>query len=218
MLDLMLANGNDGFSCGEVIALFRPFRPHHVNPTCGCRNPDCTIWNKATQYGEKDLYSGLFKQFQQLNFVVDSSKNLNWVFDQVRYLKKTDLQPVFILLWKEPIEFAYSSWKRGRSLGWEVRWMRYYSTFFSIMNEWISIRYSDMVSNSSETIRGLCMKIGIPYYNGKELFWSGRHHTLFGSNSAKAHLLDRESEEFSKLITKRKQAKPNVDGDQIDEF
>lgn len=38
LLDMMLASGEDGFSAGEVSALFYPYRPHHINPECvnGC--------------------------------------------------------------------------------------------------------------------------------------------------------------------------------------
>lgn len=36
MLDLMLGNGYDTFSCGEVYAWFRPWRTHHFRITCSC--------------------------------------------------------------------------------------------------------------------------------------------------------------------------------------
>ena len=39
--DMILANDPKGFSCGEVNALFNPYRPHHTDPLCGCGDINC---------------------------------------------------------------------------------------------------------------------------------------------------------------------------------
>jgi hypothetical protein len=36
MLDLMLSNTPAGSSCGEIYAMFRPWRLHHRHPACAC--------------------------------------------------------------------------------------------------------------------------------------------------------------------------------------
>lgn len=218
MLDLMLANGEKGFSCGEVIWMFRPWAKHHINPLCGCGNPDCKIWEKIIEYGDDFFYSGIFNEFPHLDYVVDSSKDLSWLFDQNRNLQSTNIQPINLLLWKEPTDYAYSLWKRGLPKRWKGMWVRYYSTFFSFADNWISVRYRDLAEKPKETIEALCSILGIPYFDEKELFWKGTFHSMFGSDSTKIHLFEKDSVEFNKLKIKLVRSKTNIKKDQINEF
>ena len=82
LIDLMLANGEEGFSCGEVAAYFRPWRSYHYNPPCGCGNPKCEFWQNIDAYGESKVYEAIFNQNPKVNFIVDSSKDLSWIYDQ----------------------------------------------------------------------------------------------------------------------------------------
>ena len=52
MLDLMLGNASDAFSCGEVNARFRPWRSHHFNPECRCGQNPCQIWAEIADVPE----------------------------------------------------------------------------------------------------------------------------------------------------------------------
>jgi hypothetical protein len=217
MLDLMLANGQDGFSCGELSAYFRPWRPHHNHPHCGCGNPNCIIWPRLKEYGEDQIYTGIFREFPQVKHVVDTSKDISWLRAQNNYLKSQNIKPIYIVLWKDPLEYALSCWKRGKSNGWARKWTDYYSNVFSIIDKWVTVRYKDLAENPQDTLRGLCSKIGIPYFDGKEHFWNGKYHSLFGSDSVKLHLVEKNSREFQELLKARERAKPNIRFDHINE-
>jgi hypothetical protein len=211
MLDLMLSNSDVGFSCGEVSALFRPWRPNHLHPECGCRDPDCDVWHRIRKYGERRVYHGIFTEFPHLEYVVDSSKDVAWLQDQHRYRSQTALEARCVLLWKSPLEYAYSCWKRGRSNNWVRRWVSYYRRFLSVTPHWLSVPYRDLARFPAETLRELCAALDIDYHPGKEHFWERPQHTLWGSDSVKLHFLEPGTEDYLGAAQRRAQSQPNVD-------
>ena len=211
MLDLMLSNSDVGFSCGEVNALFRPWRPDHLHPECGCGDPTCDLWCRIRQHGGRQVYQRIFAQFPHLEYVVDSSKDVAWLRDQHRYLSETALEPRFVLLWKSPLEYAYSCWKRGREKGWAKRWISYYRRFLSVTPHWLSVPYRDLARSPAETLEDLCTALGIEYHPGKEHFWERPQHTLWGSESVKLHFLEPGTPDYLDTARRRAKAKPNVD-------
>ena len=61
MLDLMLGNAEDAFSCGEIYALFRPFRTHHFDPECTCGSRDCDTWRQLRAVPEADFHRSVLE-------------------------------------------------------------------------------------------------------------------------------------------------------------
>ena len=211
MLDLMLSNSHVGFSCGEVSALFRPWRPNHLHPQCGCGDPTCDLWHRIRRQDERRVYQRIFAEFPHLEYVVDSSKDIAWLRDQHRYLSETTLEPHFVLPWKSPLEYAHSCWKRGREKGWATRWISYYRRFLSVAPRWLSIPYRDLARTPAETLEGLCAALDIEYQPGKENFWKHPQHTLWGSESVKLHFLEPGTPDYLDAARRRAKAKPNVD-------
>ena len=187
MLDMMLANSPEGFSVGEVHALFHPFRPHHFNPECGCANTDCDFWFQVREAGEKNLYKTIFSLLPKISFIVDSSKDPWWIKKQSQILQAQGIEIRHLLIWKEPAAFAHSMLKRQRK-GWMKSWKNYYQLYFSLISDYSSVAYSELVQNPDEILHKLCNQISIPYHQNQKKFWQKQHHTLFGNDSAKIHL------------------------------
>ncbi len=80
MLDLMLGNGNDAFSCGEVYAWFRPWRSHHRSIVCSCGETPCPVWEQIKDSAENRFHSDVCRRLG-VSFVIDSSKELRWLTD-----------------------------------------------------------------------------------------------------------------------------------------
>lgn len=188
MLDLMLSNAYNAFSCGEINALFRPYRMHHYDPICGCLNPNCTIWKEVKSEGEKNTWNTLFRLFPKIDIFVDSSKDPVWLIDQKKYDKWHKANVKNVLIWKTPEEYAYSRYKRGLIKNWKKSYINYHLKYFTIADDWISIKYSDLAKNPPRKLKRLCDVLGLEYWPGKEKYWDKEHHTLFGSNSAKSRL------------------------------
>lgn len=187
MLDMMLANQQRGFSVGEIFALFRPFRPHHFDPECGCGDSRCCFWNRVKAQGEDRVYTTVFEMLPEVSVIVDSSKNPWWISHQTRNLSTTDIEVSNVLIWKSPVEFYHSMAKRGRKK-WYRSWRNYYKLYFSLVDNFIAVEYKELAKNPSEQLRRIGEYCETGWVENQEKFWQKNHHTLFGNESAKIHL------------------------------
>lgn len=127
-----------------------------------------------------------------VKYVVDSSKNLAWILDIHKWHNK-HVRIVNLLIWKEPIDLAFSNWKRGqyfvdKKFSANQLGLKYLSRMLSLSIHFIAIKYKDLVKNPAKTLFEVYTKINIPYYEGKELFWKKKHHYLFGSDSVRQQI------------------------------
>ena len=198
-LDMILANDPKGFSCGEVYALFHPFRRYHIHPICGCGDKGCNIWTRILKNGEKHLYETIFDMFPNVEFIVDSSKNPFWISRQIENLDRKNIMFQNIIIYKNPLDLAYSFKKRGKLYDWEKNFINYHRLYFSLIEIWRAVRYDKLVRDEF-VLKELCRYLNIPYFKGKEMYWKKKHHTLFGNTSAKIHLYSEENNEFKKGI------------------
>ena len=194
--DMILANDPVGFSCGEIHALFHPYRPHHFNPECGCGDSDCNLWAEVLKGGKENVYDTIFELMPNIKFIVDSSKNPFWISYQSGILQKKKYSIKNILIWKTPLELAHSFDKRGRLKDWEKSWINYHRLFFTLINDWHSIKYYDLI-NKKVALKNVCNYLEIPYFSGKKKYWQKNdYHTLFGNTSAKIHLFSHDKYHF----------------------
>lgn len=213
--DMILANDPRGFSCGEIHALFHPYRPHHDDPECGCGNTDCDIWRHAHAAGEEHVYEYLFERFAYLEFLVDSSKNPFWIERQTQRLRHRGMAVRNILIWKTPEEMFHSCRKRGIALDWSRKWINYHRLYWSLIPDFRAYAYSDLAKNP-ESVEAVCKYLGIEYFAGKESYWEKEHHTVFGNTSAKIHTRthsDRQYErDLAELSAKTREDAANISG------
>jgi len=192
LFDLFLSNSPDAFSCGEVHALFHPYRKHHINPECGCGDENCHLWTKVHARGAKNLYQSIFNEFPNINTIIDSSKDPLWINDRMKELQKSKIQTKNILIWKSPEEFYSSCKKRNKENNWQTAWMNYHRLYFRMIKNWQAVQYSNF-AQFSETRAGVCEYLDLPFEESKNQFWNKQHHTLFGNTSAKIHLYEQSS-------------------------
>ena len=167
---------------------------------CGCGDSNCDIWKRIYSAGQDNIYRTIFDLFPGVNTIIDSSKDPTWISDRTNQLLKTGLKVQNIIIWKTPQEFLQSRIKRGKHKAWARAWINYHKMYFRLVEKWISIRYSELVSDP-DSLKGLCNALDITYFSGKERYWEKTHHTLFGSTRAKIHLHDEKSERFDKYKT-----------------
>lgn len=195
MLDMIIGNDPAGFSCGEIGALFHPYRAHHLTPQCGCGEPACDIWHRIRRAGAGGAYEAIFELFPSVRFIVDSTKNPLWIRERERELRACGVDVRHVLIWKTPDEFRRSHQKRGRHGRIERAWLNYHHAYFSLVSDWRAVAYADLM-DSQRLLEHLCDYLGIPWFDGKQCYWDKRHHIVFGNDSAKIHLYDAASEAF----------------------
>jgi hypothetical protein len=185
MLDLMLGNAPNAFSCGEVSAWFRPWRPHHFKIDCPCGQDPCPVWAKIGDVPESQFYATVIRELQ-VDFVIDSSKDLSWLVDAHRWASASGIRTFNVLLWKDPVTLSYSHWKRGFDLyRWRKEFVSYYSRIFGLGLPILAVNFGDLVKDPAATLASICAAVGMPYYEGKERFWEKEHHYLFGSGGVR---------------------------------
>jgi hypothetical protein len=202
MVDLIIGNDPKGFSLGEVYAWFRPFRSHHFKIICSCEGYNCP-WDQLMKLKESEFHKECF-EILDVNILVDSSKDLPWVIDSNITAGNIGISVYNILLYKDPVSFFYSFWKRGVSINKARRneFLKYYKRFFESNLPFIAVNYDKLVSDPAAALENLCQKLGIPYFEGKERFWEKAHHHLFGSRGT------RKQVEKSKSIIREKEDYP----------
>ncbi len=181
MLDLMVGHDDNAFSCGEVYAWFRPWRTHHRKIVCSCGNDPCPVWKKIKDVPEKIFHTNVCKELG-VEFVVDSSKELNWLIDTQSWADHTGLKVFNVLIWKNPQEMAFSHWKRKRSpLEWRASFLHYHNALLDLGVPFAAIPFRRLSENPRQTLRTICDYVDMPYFEGKECFWNQASHHLFGS-------------------------------------
>ena len=197
MLDMMLANDDDALSCGEVYAIFHPFRRHHLNLDQLASTID---WPAIKRAGAKHLYHNLFDRFPSCRLIVDSSKSPIWISERTADLQAAGIKTKNILIWKTPNEFIESRRKRQNEQGWDREWVNYHRYYFELIHDWRGVRYRDLVTNPS-ALQAVCEWVGVPYFPGKERYWDRPQQTVFGNDTTKIHLHDESSSDFSRVRT-----------------
>lgn len=172
MLHLMLANGDRAVACGEVSGWFRLGRyvrgaapPSVVEPLGSVRPAD--FHAKALNHFSAD-------------HIIDWSKSLSWVLDVNHWASRRGLRVYNILVWKDPVQQAYSNWKRGQE--WQPTYVKYHRNLLRSGLEMVSIRYERLVEDPSTALKKICEHIEMPYFDGKENFWENQVE-LAGSNA-----------------------------------
>jgi len=200
MLDLMLSSHPECFSAGEVQSLFRPSRPHHINPICGCGIRGCAVWEDIYAKGKKKLFENIFHKYPDIDTIVDSSKSISWIYDQCRFLSGKDIKIYHIVIWKDPSEIAISLYKRNKINKFNKSWTDYYKNYFDIIKYPFVVKYKELAQNPTPTIQFLMKIIGKESIPNQHLYWQKKHHTLFGSAASRIHLHDVDSPEHIRLV------------------
>lgn len=200
---MTLGNDPHGFAGGEIRHLFHPTRDYqvHENWTCGCEDPACDLWDKVLRNGEDHLYETIFEAYPDVNFIVDSSKNVLWANEHTERLARQGIEAHNLLFWKSPLEFA-ASLKRRRRLDGLHHWTRYHRLFASVIPEWRAVAYRNYTQDQDAVLQAVCDTIGIPMFPGKQRFWEKSHHVLGGNLSARIHLYAGESERFADALSR----------------
>lgn len=180
MLDMILSNDPLGYSLGEINAIFRPYRKHHFREIKKLRSDN--IWSNILKRGERNLYDNLFIIFNNINYFVDSSKDILWINKQLQYLLKKNIDTKNILIYKTPQELAVSFAKRGRLDKLEYGIESYYKKYLYYVHDFRSIAYKQLIQEP-DALKKLCDYLGIQYFPDKLKYWEKVHHSFFGSDS-----------------------------------
>ncbi len=183
LLDAMLGNADDAFSCGELCPKFRPWRPHHLTPRCVCDASPCPVWERLADAEEQNIHLTIMQRLG-VRFVVDSSKETSWAADVHRYCAIGGLGIHNIAVHKKPANLVQSYLKRGRTAEDALRgYVHYYRRFFSLRLPYSAVSYETLVERPEPTLQAILGSVGATAGPSRHEFWKGDHHFLWGSGS-----------------------------------
>ena len=161
MVDLMLGNDPRAFSFGEVHAWFVHFEPTTTKLFVQCGKNNCP-WEKLKTLKEHEFHHKCF-ELLDVNILVDSSKNMPWVIDSNIRARQNGIE-VHNTLFKEPVSFYYSFWKRGVSIehAKKQEFVKYYKRFFQSNIPFIAVNCNKLVADQATILERLCEVLGHP--------------------------------------------------------
>lgn len=183
MLALMLGNHADSFTCGEAVNLFRPMDTHHFEPRCACGRDPCPVWSRLGDVKAHTFYRDVFSTLE-VRVLIDSSKELSWLIDASRWIRRStpNADVIRVFAYKDPVDLAYSFWKRGRNpMFWRSQFVTYYRRAFDLGLPQLTVNLASMLASPAAKTRQMCDVLGMPYTAGMERFWEGEQHHLFGN-------------------------------------
>ena len=170
MLDLMLGTPAEAFSCGEAVAAFQPRRPEHAHLVCSCGEDPCPVWERL-RAGPAEQFHRRVADTLGVERVIDSSKWFGWVRDANRWGADSGMRVVNLLIWKEPLELAFSWWKRGElPADEEAIWcyVQYHARLLDAGFPVVSVPYADLADDPAGVLASTCRAIGLPYEPGQD--------------------------------------------------
>jgi hypothetical protein len=188
MLDLMLGSSDEAFSVGEVYALYRPWRTYHYQLKCSCGRDLCEIWEAMKKAPEERFHDELSK-FTGMEFIVDSSKDLNWIIDNNTWALRHQFRVFNVLIYKQPLDSYYSFWKRNVAYWkWVYGYASYHWRLFQSHIPFISISFDQLLENPEGVLKSLCGLLKMTYTENQEKFWEFDHHLISGSAGTRQQL------------------------------
>ena len=113
MLDVMLGAAKGAISLGEVAAWYR------IGKFCGDAlapsdaPPDIRgRWSALEMVSERNFHRRAFDKFDS-RVLIDSSKDWYWILDVYNKFNANKFFIVNVVIYRKPLGFAYSNWKRG---------------------------------------------------------------------------------------------------------
>ena len=181
LLGKIIANDKLGLNLGEIRAVFHPTRIHHKIFIKEIQNSK-NIWFSVF-YGDKTSYpKNVFKVFPKKRFLVDSSKNPFWINKINKLSNSNNIDCKNILIYKDPIDFAYSILKRGGT-NWVKKYINYHKKYFTEIENFYVISFTSL-TNSEESLFKLCEWLGIKNFYEKSNYWQNKSFPgFFGSST-----------------------------------
>jgi hypothetical protein len=181
MLHLILGNAPNAFACGEAVNWYRPAKSHHFAVECACAQDPCPVWATIKDVPPQAFYATALRQLQ-VDFLIDSSKEVSWLIDARRWTAAHGLRAINLFVWKDPVDLAYSFWKREQDIMfWRSQFVTYYRRVLAVDLPLLAVNFSDLTQSPQTKVAEVCAAVGMPYFPGKERFWEKEHHHLFGS-------------------------------------
>ncbi len=208
LLGLILGSHSDCFYCGEAAKsrfLHNPNKPikKRVCKICGF---DCPVWGDLNVTDSLDLYKQVSSKTEK-PIMIDSTKNLEWLEEQLAAIAPTTTKPFLIFLQRDgravinsrirkypdkDIKELIESWRTQMQLTNEL--------FQSFDRKKIKIRYEELATDPETVTRNLCDFLEIDYQPQMIQYYQQEHHPLGGNDGTQFLVTKAQSKKIKEPI------------------
>lgn len=190
LLGLVLGSHSQGFYGGEMAKSRFLQNPQKVlrKRVCKLCGPDCPVWGDFQVQGQPDLYEQVARRVHK-PLIIDSSKNLDWLGQQMATLDSTDAEIFLIFLQRDGRAVVNSRLRKYPDRPLETlvhNWMTQIETtqafFAAAPVKKRVLRYEVLASEPEATVAELCQFLDLPPELAMVNYTQAEHHVLGGNN------------------------------------
>jgi Sulfotransferase family len=190
LLGLVLGSHSQCFYAGEAIKTRYLQNPQANLRKRSCKfcGLDCPVWGNFVISPAQDLYEQISQQVHR-SFIVDSSKNLDWIKEQVQQLQSLKVQIYFIFLKRDSRAVVSSRLRKYPDQSpesiirdWRQQIQETQNFFEQLTSAKISLHYEKFATKPAIATQQLCQFLGIEYEPEMLEYSKQAHHVLGGNN------------------------------------
>jgi len=202
VMDLIIGSIDNSISLGEINAYYYPYRNHHLQAICSCGDKNCMRLEEVKKFSRENVHFKLLEHDSIAN-LVDSSKSLLWIYENINILKFKNIDIYNIVLIKNFKSYAHSIWKRGGSIDLAYKkYLNYYKNLIDSGIKYCLINQSDLIFQKHDVSKKVSDFIGLSLKEEYFNFWNFEHHYFFGSPSAKNQISNKSIQDNSNFDAK----------------
>lgn len=190
LLGLVLGSHSQCFYAGEA-AKTRYLQNDQAalrKRSCKFCGLECPVWGDFVIRPDLDLYEQIAQRVQR-SFIIDSTKNLSWIQEQIQQLAPLKVQIYFIFLKRDSRAVVNSRLRKYPDRSpesiiedWRQQIQQTQDFFETLTLPKISIQYERFAMKSAIVTQELCQFLGIEYEPEMLHYSHHAHHVLGGNN------------------------------------
>lgn len=206
LLGLVLGSHSQCFYAGEAAKTRYLQDPQAALRKRSCKfcGLECPVWGNFMVRSDQDLYEQIAQRVER-SIVIDSTKNLAWIQEQIQQLETENVQIYFIFLKRDSRAVVNSRLRKypDRSpdsiiQDWRQQIQQTQQFFEQLTFPKISLQYEEFAVKSAIVTQELCQFLGIKYEPSMLQYSQHYHHVLGGNNGtqflvAKAQKLEHKA-------------------------
>ncbi|NJL20822.1 MAG: sulfotransferase [Leptolyngbyaceae cyanobacterium SM1_3_5] len=193
---------------------------------CKLCGEDCQIWGDFQVSESLDLYEQVALKVNK-PLVIDSSKNVDWIRQQVRSIESTSTQPYLIFLRRDGRAVINSRIrkypkKNAKDLiaDWSEQIQLTNALFDAFPHKKLKVSYEEFATNSEAIARQICEFLEVEYEPEMLNYGTHEHHVLGGNNGTQFLVAQAQSEKlknpFVQVPERSKSFYQNLSGISLD--
>jgi len=190
LLGFILGSHSEGFYCGEAAKsrYLQDDSKKLIKRVCKLCGEGCQIWGDFHVREDIDLYEQVAVKVQK-PLIIDSSKNVDWISQQMQAIESTTTRPYLIFLRRDGRAVINSRIRKYPNknvkdliLDWSEQIQLTNALFDAFPHQKLKVSYEELATNTEAIVRQVCEFLEIDYQSEMLNYGEHEHHVLGGNN------------------------------------